>query len=106
MYPGWLPPDKHASIGPAPGQCCILNRPDAGKTFWPGIVCTAAWYWPNAGISLYAVVRPVYIKQYWLYTGKTASAQYRPRTLQYRPDAGPMLYAELARCWQSILARH
>ena len=53
-----------------------------------------------------AVVRPVYIKQYWLYTGKTASAQYRPRTLQYRPDAGPMLYAELARCWQSILARH
>ena len=28
---------KHASIGPAPGRCCILNRPDAGKTFWPDI---------------------------------------------------------------------
>ena len=53
-----------------------------------------------------AVMRPVYIKHYWLYTGKTTSAQYRPITLQYRPDAGPMLYAELARCWQSILARH
>ena len=53
-----------------------------------------------------AVMRPVYIKQHWLYTGKAASAQYRPITLQYRPDAGPMLYAELARCWQSILARH
>ena len=32
-----LQPHKHASIGPAPGQCYILNRPDAGKTFWPGI---------------------------------------------------------------------
>ena len=53
-----------------------------------------------------AVMHPVYIKQYWLYTGKTALAQYRPITLQYRPDAGPMLYAQLARCWQSILARH
>ena len=53
-----------------------------------------------------AVMRPVYIKQYWLYTGKTASAQYRPITLQYRPDAGPMLYAELAQCWQSTLAWH
>ena len=30
-------PHKHASIGPAPGRCCILNRPDAGKTFRPGI---------------------------------------------------------------------
>ena len=30
-------PHKHASIGPAPGRCCIPNRPDAGKTFWPGI---------------------------------------------------------------------
>ena len=30
-------PHKHASIGPVPGRCCILNRPDAGKTFWPDI---------------------------------------------------------------------
>ena len=69
---------------------------------WPGIVCTAARYWPNTGIFVIcrndAVMRPVYIKQHWLYTGKAASAQYRPITLQYRPDAGPMLYAELARC--------
>ena len=49
-----------------------------------------------------AVMCPVYIKQYWLYSGKTASAQYRPITLQHRPDAGPMLYAQSARCWQSI----
>ena len=53
-----------------------------------------------------AVMRPVYIKQYWLYTSKTASTQYRPITLQYRPDAGPMLYAQLDRCLQSILAWH
>ena len=45
-----------------------------------------------------AIMRPVYIKQYWLYTGKTALAQYRPITLQNRPHAGPMLYAQLARC--------
>ena len=53
-----------------------------------------------------AVMRPVYMKQYLLSTGKTALTQYRPITLPYRPDAGPMLYAELARCWQSILAWH
>ena len=26
---------------------------------WPGIVCTAARYWPNAGITLYAVTTPL-----------------------------------------------
>ena len=81
---------------------------------WQNIL---ARHWPGIGAILAqcrhfvicrndAIMCPVYIKQYWLYTGKTASAQYRPITLQYRPNAGPMLYAELARCRQSILARH
>ena len=58
------------------------------------------------GVLFQTVMCPVYIKQYWLYADKTALAQYRPITLQYWPDAGPMLYAQSARCWQSILARH
>ena len=53
-----------------------------------------------------AVIRPVFIKRYWLYTGKPLPAQCRPINFHYRPDAGPMLYAESARCWQNILVRH
>ena len=29
---------------------------------WPGIVCTAARYWPNAGITLYAVMTPLCVR--------------------------------------------
>ena len=58
MYPGWLPLLGGQSV-PEGSRCCILNRPDAGKTFWPGIVCTVAPYWPYAGITLYAVTTPL-----------------------------------------------